>query len=32
MVLIMVIVAAVFFMVIDQIMGWAVNFVLRLGR
>lgn len=32
MVLIMVIAAAVFFMVIDQIMGWVVNFVLRLGR
>ncbi|MCV0371818.1 MULTISPECIES: preprotein translocase subunit SecE [Filomicrobium] len=32
MVLIMVFMAAIFFMVVDQIMGWAVNFVLRLGR
>jgi len=32
MVLIMVFVAAIFFLVVDQILAWVVNFVLRLGR
>jgi preprotein translocase subunit SecE len=32
MVLIMVSVASVFFLVVDQVLGHVVNFVLRLGR
>ncbi len=32
MVLIMVTLASIFFLLVDQVLGWIVNFVLRLGR